>query len=860
MLHDGRSVPLSPSKGKAREETRWRTGWWDFVPLVEKSQRPLVWSEASVILSAHPARLEVTGRHFASSKQFSVPPPVVVGASPSLYDPPTFISLAPGDKFLFVFYPGRSTEGIGCIWRRGPRLDTWVTPESWKFAMATYPVAAEWLGCPRTWHVDGSGSATRLPFRGPRTPVSSPTLLYITSDHRANLCYLRYYITSLKIISCSLDQKSIISELSQLDHNTISTSRECTSAAIGLGFEDASIMIATRLRNLPTPRSNALTLEVSIDTPELDGTRSDWEIWGEEELIHLCELRLEFDGVFMSLHTNPLRPIQYHYHNLTKLLLVPCSRSANVRSSANLKSTFYMISGHLDFGDYTSTPNSEVIVHTLSKSTNEDADSISWNVAQLAVRDFHPEVLCFLSSFVTDAGNVLLYVGTMKTSGSIPRSNKSTKVDVGSVKVLRISDLKDDDDWGFSAISSTIDRLGRELPHTAAISPNGVLVTTVSQLVHHASVHSLPRRKSSTEPSIPYNAVTLASAVFLGRSTSDIANVLSSPSVPMNEVASTLHCTAQLLDKEENGMSYSQIGQFMGIVIEVYKTRIQRHISDDERGLELRAQTLLDILSLKAFNEAFEDCQDEGDHVDLQSIWQLIGLSEFIVHFTENLMRECVLWSNPMMKDRQSLHQAFDAPKLLPLAHPYAYENICKAVHSVAKLREYVGSLPAGGEKEGTAKKFLVDLVDSSGIDFPALDALLVGCASELTNLNADDCRMSLALSQPVPSMYPSLFNIIKKIDDSTILNKSKLFLKPTDLIDGVQQLSIGTERKVPEVDVVFKKPLAKQTSASVCLRCGGLSTLGSDLFNSDISIKWRMWEKMQMPRCICYGHCMKAD
>jgi hypothetical protein len=166
MLHEGRSVPLSPSKGKAREETRWRTGWWDFVPLAESQKyvahtsnptpplisnpRPLVWSEASVIFSAHPTRPEVIGRHFASSKQFSIPPPPVISSSPSLYDPPTFISIAPRDKYLFVFYPAKNAEGIGCIWRRGPRVDTWHILESWKFAGGTCPVTAEWLGCPRT--------------------------------------------------------------------------------------------------------------------------------------------------------------------------------------------------------------------------------------------------------------------------------------------------------------------------------------------------------------------------------------------------------------------------------------------------------------------------------------------------------------------------------------------------------------------------------------------------------------------------------------------------------------------------------------------------------------------------------------
>jgi hypothetical protein len=108
--------------------------------------------------------------------------------------------------------------------------------------------------------------------------------------------------------------------------------------------------------------------------------------------------------------------------------------------------------------------------------------------------------------------------------------------------------------------------------------------------------------------------------------------------------------------------------------------------------------------------------------------------------------------------------------------------------------------------------------------------------------------------------MHYPLTNIIKRVNDSTALNKSKLFIKPTDLVDGVQQLSLGTEKKESTVDVVFKTPIAKHTPGSLCLRCGGLSTLGSDLFKADVSIKWRMWEKMQMPRCICYGLCMKAD
>jgi len=99
---------------------------------------------------------------------------------------------------------------------------------------------------------------------------------------------------------------------------------------------------------------------------------------------------------------------------------------------------------------------------------------------------------------------------------------------------------------------------------------------------------------------------------------------------------------------------------------------------------------------------------------------------------------------------------SLDAPSLLALAHPYALKNVNKAVHYVAKLREYVGSLPAGGEKEGTAKRVLVDLVDCSGVDFAALDGLLADCAAELNYLNGG-CVDSL--KRPVVPKYAIIYS-----------------------------------------------------------------------------------------------------
>ena len=62
-------------------------------------------------------------------------------------------------------------------------------------------------------------------------------------------------------------------------------------------------MIATRLRYLPT--HDPLTLDVPMDLsqPAVSGSDPGWEMWGEEGRIHLCELRLEFDGAKMCKST-----------------------------------------------------------------------------------------------------------------------------------------------------------------------------------------------------------------------------------------------------------------------------------------------------------------------------------------------------------------------------------------------------------------------------------------------------------------------------------------------------------------------------------------------------------------------------
>lgn len=88
-------------------------------------------------------------RHFSSSKQFAIPSPKPVSSNQSIYHPPTIISVAPTDDWLFAYFPKSNGEGTGCLWKRGPQIDNWVVQEWWTFPPQTAPIAADWLGAPR---------------------------------------------------------------------------------------------------------------------------------------------------------------------------------------------------------------------------------------------------------------------------------------------------------------------------------------------------------------------------------------------------------------------------------------------------------------------------------------------------------------------------------------------------------------------------------------------------------------------------------------------------------------------------------------------------------------------------------------
>ncbi|GLB34886.1 hypothetical protein LshimejAT787_0204510 [Lyophyllum shimeji] len=884
---------MSPRKGKAREKQEWQAGWWDFQPLAERSLRPIEWSPSSVIFSAHPTQPVITARHFSSSKQFLIPSPAPAISSPASYGPPTVISVGPGDDWLFAYFPGRNVDGVGCLWKRGPQIDNWNIKEWWSFAQGAGVVTASWLGTPREWITsDMSGSSTRLPPRGPRTPVSNPTLLLVTQDHHVQVCYLRHYMSSLRFLNCPMTQPGIAVEGQAQVPGDACGIRQCFRAAIGLVYNEQAILIATRSYHTPPPskdnsRFGAVDSTLPDDMnqplpPELQSM--EWESWGEESTINLYEVQVRHNGVQIAgLTVEPLPPLLNCGGTLVDLKFISTPPSLDVQNSpssprkrSNERGQFYIASSYLDFEDYTSPPKSELRVHFIGRqpSPGPNMPKPSWKLHNTCARSFSPRVLTFISptAIRSDSGQCLIYAGIVDTSGSFPASpSKSKKNSVGNIQVLNLSDLADHEDYEASPIRSDVTRMGQDLPVNAVLSPNGPLLCLVSSSLWPAqtSVQLSPKRKVDRDISgvpVPPFAARLASAVISTRSATDVTHALALASTPITDVLDTLYHAHKFLDGHQNGFSEPHTLELLREAMAVYIERSARIKDTEKDALTARWKTAHDICSLNACNRAFEDCQDSEGY-DLDAAWQLIGLAGWVVSFTERVMKQCVLscdLTTEVVKQESGddcqpappseLSPPLDSPILLHLAHPFALGNFVTALSHVQKYRAYVGSLSARGENSQIARDVLVDLIDSSGVDFAALKSALDPALEEIRAFDRDSCRRALVSCQPTPAMHPHLSKIIQEITQSSILNKPILFIKPHDLVDGVARLNAAA-MKDKERDVITKGVLAGVTSTVTCLRCGGESGVVDDFdVGGTVSPRWRAWEKMWTLRCICGG------
>ncbi|KAH7889366.1 hypothetical protein F5I97DRAFT_1993976, partial [Phlebopus sp. FC_14] len=912
----------SPVKGKARDDGRWSAGWWDFHPLAEHIQkqslradlpvfRPVAWASSSTIFTAHPTQPLILGRLFPSSKQFLVVSPDPVLRSPASYEPPTVISISPNDRWLFAFYPAREGDGVACLWQRGIHIDSWIVRECWPFSRGAGVVSAAWPGADREWVAFTDGSSSRLPPRGPLTPLSDPTLLLVTQAHQLHVCYMRAYNSSFKMLCCSLTQPYFTAEGQILGavHDTPSgpkTSRLCVNADIGFVYN------ATH---------NDLDLGLSLDlsqdpSPEEQSPPLEWGTLAEEPIIELCEVKLRFDGSTMTLLSHPLPPLHYPSPHLIDLMFVctPPQKPDPVTSpNASPKkdkqpqrpepASTFLVTSFLDFDDYSSTPTCQMVAFSVVRvPPSAPQAKPAWSIRQVGERSFFPRVLTlFAPGWVsTNLKKATVIAMIADTSGLASRGGQKTKeVPVGNIAILQLPDLLDDPAWGRSSFLSPSSRAGMDWPVSIAVSKNRILLCALS--LGRTSLHPLPRphvkgsepggrRCACTvldkshlpeEPAHNFSPLSMALTVALQsrRSIADIAHVLAMSATPLDTLADTL--SGVLFAFETNARAGS-VNRFtpvdiLGAAVEIYRARaLQSTDEDDKDYLTSLWRNAHDMCSLAACLAAFEDCK-EPEGYDLEAVWQLVSLSSWVVGFLEKLLKECLsladltnIESNPneirpkaepvdendsfLCNDlpRSRLSSPFDSPILLHLIHPLTLGNLIGVTIHVNRFYQTISSLSAKGENAQIARDILLDLVTCSGLNLKELEAIFKSAVPDVRAIPGEESRSSLARCHPVPAQHGTLKKIIQALYVSTAIDKPRLFIKPFDLVDGFANLSTSDRmQKEQDKDVVTKGSLLRRGPGLVCLRCGHRSEIGGGM---NVSLKWRSWERTWMTRCICGG------
>jgi len=108
-----------------------------------------------------------------------------------------------------------------------------------------------------------------------------------------------------------------------------------------------------------------------------------------------------------------------------------------------------------------------------------------------------------------------------------------------------------------------------------------------------------------------------------------------------------------------------------------------------------------------------------------------------------------------------------------------------------------------------------------------------------------------------VPAQYDQLKKIVRSLTTSSAIDKPRLFIKSSDLVDGFANLTVSDRPPGddPGTDVVTKGVLLKQNPGLLCIRCGRRSQIGGEVMVAGhLSPRWKTWERIWAARCICGG------
>lgn len=214
---------------------------------------------------------------------------------------------------------------------------------------------------------------------------------------------------------------------------------------------------------------------------------------------------------------------------------------------------------------------------------------------------------------------------------------------------------------------------------------------------------------------------------------------------------------------------------------------------------------------------------------------------------------------------------------LLHLVHPYALRNLHAAVGHLERFQAQISPLVPKAENAQLAKDALMDIVNTSGVSLGPLIPLLDEFQKNVSQIPGesaifhsvsylclkstsvvDELRKALVGCSITPPLRPFIRQAINKIIASTVINRPRLFIKASDLVDGISKLSITERLRAKESDVVSKGLLLHRGSDIICVRCGGKSEKVEKVAGlrapDSTSVRWKAWEMMWAARCVCGG------
>ena len=140
-----------------------------------------------------------------------------------------------------------------------------------------------------------------------------------------------------------------------------------------------------------------------------------------------------------------------------------------------------------------------------------------------------------------------------------------------------------------------------------------------------------------------------------------------------------------------------------------------------------------------------------------------------------------------------------------------------------------------------------------------------MGCITLIADhpeFSVPELRKSMASCRPTAAMRSRLVSFSQRLEATGAIDKPRLFIKGSDLVDAISKVSLGPAMTVPSAsagkdrDVITRSALIPGRDLRICFRCEGRSVRGAQppVVAGQLSLRWVAWQKLWYARCTCGG------